>query len=327
MSTEARAHPGVGLGLVTVVSTLLGWSSIPLFLRYFIHDIDAWTANGWRYGLSALIWLPPLLLGWHRRNLPAGLWKAALVPSLWNIPAQVMFGLAPYYVAPGLMTFALRFHIVFLAIGAVLMFPTERRVIRSPGFLIGVGLVLVGTLGTIGLKEGGLGEGSGLGIAFCVGAGLLYACYALAVRKTMMGINPLTAFAAVNQLTGLGLVGVMLAFARSKATGMWDGGTSVLAMSHARIALLAASAVIGIGLGHTFYFLSIKRLGLAVSSAVVQLQPVVTSIASYFLFDEVLSMLQWSAGGVALAGAGVVLWTQHRATRAVPAAVEGATSA
>lgn len=316
MSTDAKAPPGLGLGLVTVISTLLGWSSIPLFLRYFTNDIDAWTANGWRYGLSALLWLPPLLIGWRRATLPAGLWKAALIPSLWNVPAQVMFGLAPYYVEPGLMTFALRFHIVFLALGAILMFPAERRVIRSPGFLIGIGLVLAGTLGTISLKEGGLGDGSATGVAICIAAGGLYACYALAVRKYMMGINPLTAFAAVNQLTGLGLVGVMLVMARSRATGQWDGGASVLGLSAGMIGLLALSAAIGIGLGHTFYFLSIKRLGLAVSSAVVQLQPVVTSIASYFIFDEVLSALQWSTGGVALLGAGIVLWTQHRATRA-----------
>lgn len=325
MSTDANApRAGIGLGLFTIIFTLAGWSSIPLFLRFFASDIDAWTANGWRYGVSALLWLPVLIFGWYRRNMPKGLWKAALVPSVWNIPAQVMFGLAPYYVEPGLMTFALRFHIVFLALGAIYMFPAERRVIRAPGFLIGVGLVLAGTIATIAFKPGGLGQGSGMGIAMCVGAGLLYAGYALSVRKSMMGISPLTGFAAVNQLTGIGLVGVMAVFGHNKATGAWDGGASALALGNSKFALLVLSAVIGIGLGHTFYFLSIKRLGLAVSSAVVQLQPVVVSIASYFMFSEVLSVLQWTAGGVALFGAGVVLWTQHRMTKDAPP--EGATA-
>ena len=49
------------LGIVTVVLTLVGWSSVPLFLRHFADSIDLWTSNGWRYGFSALLWLPVLL--------------------------------------------------------------------------------------------------------------------------------------------------------------------------------------------------------------------------------------------------------------------------
>ncbi len=45
-------------GAMTVTLTLIGWSSVPLFLRYFADSIDAWTSNGWRYGVSALLWAP-----------------------------------------------------------------------------------------------------------------------------------------------------------------------------------------------------------------------------------------------------------------------------
>jgi hypothetical protein len=58
-----------------ILLTLAGWTSIPLFLRDFAHGpfaIDAWTANGWRYGVSALLWAPVLVLGLWRRNLPQG---------------------------------------------------------------------------------------------------------------------------------------------------------------------------------------------------------------------------------------------------------------
>jgi drug/metabolite transporter (DMT)-like permease len=308
---------GRWVGWITVLCTLAGWSSIPLFLRYFTKEIDAWTANGWRYGVSAVIWMVPLLIAHQRGALPAGLWRAALWPSLWNIPAQAMFALAPYYVEPGLMTFSLRVHIVFLAVGAAILFAAERRVVRSPGFLLGVGLTLAGTMATIAFKPGGLGDGSALGVAVCVGAGLLYAFYALAVRRSMMNINPVTAFASVNQITALGLLALMLAFGRNVSTGDWDGGASALAIGGTKFALLVLSAVIGIGLGHTFYFLSIGRLGLAVSAAVVQLQPVVVSIASFFIFGERLTLWQWIGGFIALAGAGIVLYTQHAMSQKV----------
>jgi hypothetical protein len=120
------------MGALTVVITLLGWSSVPLFLRYFADHIDFWTSNGWRYGFSALVWLPVLIAISMRSSLPKGLWKAALVPSLFNAAGQVLFTWAHYRIDPGLLTFGLRSQLIFVAIGAWLMFPQERAVIRTP---------------------------------------------------------------------------------------------------------------------------------------------------------------------------------------------------
>jgi hypothetical protein len=121
------------VGVVMILLTLAGWTSIPLFLRHFAKlELDAWAVNGWRYAFSALMWLPVLV--WHRfrGSTPPGLWKAALWPSVFNAIAQVCFGLAPYYIDPGLMTFSLRLQVVFLMFGAAVFFPSERRMVKSP---------------------------------------------------------------------------------------------------------------------------------------------------------------------------------------------------
>src|SRR5262245_26340774 len=90
-ATAPKAPPdGALLGISTLVLTLLGWSSIPLFLKSFIHEIDGWTANGWRYAFSAVIWAPMLLWAYRAPRAPAGLWRAALVPSLFNIAGQAL---------------------------------------------------------------------------------------------------------------------------------------------------------------------------------------------------------------------------------------------
>ncbi len=274
-------------GVAMVVLTLLGWSSIPLFLRHFAPLIDCWTANGWRYALSALIWLPVLVLGWKRKTLPPGLWKAALVPSLFNVPAQVAFGLAPYLVDPGLMTFSMRLQIVFVMTGAAILFAAERAIIRTAGFLLGMSVVLIGTAGTIYLNPKGLGGGTAL--------------------------PPLAAFAAVSQYTAVSLFVLMLIFA--KHDGQHDFGMQVFKLDAAQINLLALSAVIGIGLGHTLYFASIARLGLAVSAGVVQLQPVIVSILSISLFNEAFTAGQWACGILAIAGAVYMLATQALAQK------------
>lgn len=302
----------MGPAIVTIVLTLACWTVVPLFLKHFTKLIDGWTANGWRYTLSALIWLPVLIWGWKRQTLPPGLWKAAFWPSIINAAAQVAFGLAPYYISPGLMTFSLRFQIVFLMGGAALLFASERRMIQSPWFIAGIVMVVGGTLATILFNPSGLGEGTGFGVALAVSSGLLYAAYALAVRKFMTGINALVAFSAVSQITAVILFAVMLIFARDHISKQPDFGLSVLSLSGNQIFWLIMSAVIGIGIGHSLYYFSIGRLGLAVSSGVVQLQPVTVSIASAVIFHETLSALQWTTGLTAIAGAALMLIAQAR---------------
>jgi drug/metabolite transporter (DMT)-like permease len=309
-STAAdAAHTGGLLAIATVVLTLLGWASIPLFLRHFAQrDIDAWTSNGWRYAFSALLWAPMLWVGARNGTLTRRLWRAALLPSLFNALGQIAFALAPFYVEPGVMTFSLRLQIVFVTIGAAVLFAAERRVIRTPGFLAGLLLVTIGTAGTIWLKEGGLGKATGFGVFLSIGSGLLYACYALAVRHSMRGVNPLLAFAVISQLTAAALLPLMLIWGKGS-------GLALLDQPPREIFLVLLSSLIGIGLGHTFYYFSIARLGVAVSAGVIQLQPILVAIVSIRMFGEVFTRDQWIAGGIAVVGAGAILWAQHRATR------------
>lgn len=294
---------------ILLLLTLLGWSSIPLFLRFFTESIDAWTANGWRYGASAILWAPVLVYCYARRTTPPGIWKAAIVPSFFNAAGQVCFGIAPYLIDPGLMTFALRLQIVFVAAGAAILFAAERRIVRAPGFLAGLVLVLAGTCFTVLLKPGGLGSGTTTGIVLAIASGLFYACYSLGVRKFMHGMNPLVAFAAISQYTAAALVALMLIYGKRH-------GLVLLDLPGNMLVLVLLSSLIGIGLGHTFYYFSIARLGVAISAGVMQLQPFVVAAASFFLFQERLSPGQWASGAAAIFGAGLILTTQHRLGRA-----------
>jgi drug/metabolite transporter (DMT)-like permease len=327
------------VGVVTLAMTLLGWSSIPLFLKHFSGSMDAWSANGWRYGFSALLWLPVIVHQFTRRTLPKGIWRAAVVPSVLNTTGQAAFAWAPYFIDPGLMTFGLRTQILFVAIGAYLMFPSERRVLRSRAFLAAMVVVFAGAMGTLALARlqaagavtparaapGFFGrtltqaQATGVGISLSVASGALFAGYALAVRKYMHGIHPVTAFATICQYTGIGMVVMMLALAPEQ-------GWYVTRMESSELWLLALSAIVGIALGHVFYYTSIARLGVAVSSGVIQLQPILVAVASYFLFGEVLSPGQWGCGMLAVGAAMVMLWVQHSMGKADAGARAAATA-
>jgi drug/metabolite transporter (DMT)-like permease len=295
-------------GTLTVTLTLLGWSSVPLFLRYFADSIDAWTSNGWLYGVSALLWAPVLIIVAWRRRLPAGLWRAALVPSIINSTSQVIFCYAHYKIDPGLLSFGLRSQMIFAAVGAYLMFAIERPVIRSPMYLAGMAAVLVGTAGAVLLGDVPVTGAHALGITLSLTSGALFAGYALAVRRFMNGFNSVVAFAAISQYTAAAMVVLMLVIGRR-------GGLDALDMGGRDFGLLLISAVIGIALGHVLYYMSINRLGVAVSSGVLQLHPFTTGIASLFIFHEVLTNAQWASGFIAVGGAVLMLGVQGRLAR------------
>lgn len=302
--SAAPVEPGRLGGIITAVLTLVGWSSVPLFIKHFTDAIDFWTSNGWRYGFSAFLWAPLLMVAVVRKRLPRGLWAAALVPAALNSAGQVCFTWAHYKIDPGLLTFGLRTHIVFVTIGAAIMFPSERAVIGSPRFLIGLVMVVAGTFGTMALGEELPAGASLLGVILALASGALFAGYALSVRRFMAGMGSMVSFAAISQYTALVMVGLMLAFGE-------DSGSRALLLGADQFALLLLSAVIGIALGHVMYYIAIERLGVAVSSGIVQLQPICVGVASYFLFGEALKAPQWASGVVAVTGAAIMLWAQH----------------
>jgi drug/metabolite transporter (DMT)-like permease len=295
------------IGVLTVTLTLVGWTVTPLFIKFFTGHIDPWTSNGWRYGFAALLWSPLLVWGQLRNTLPPGLFRAALIPAMINSAAQVAFTTAHYKIDPGLLTFGLRAQMIFVAIGAALLFPTERRVIRSRSFMLGVGLVVLGTVGTILMGEPVESERSSYisGVTLAILAGAGFAGYAIAVRRYMDDIPSLLAFAAISLYTAIAMVAMMLIFGEGLGVGALD-------LSGRLFAFLLLSSVIGIALGHVLYYISIKRLGVAVSTGVIQLQPVCVSVLSYIWFKEVLTLGQWASGSLAIVGALLMLWVQHK---------------
>lgn len=289
-----------------ILLTLAGWSSVPLFLKHFTGYFDAWTANGWRYLLSALVWLPVLIVQHARGTLLPGLWRASALPALFNTLGQVFFSLAFYYLDPGLMTFVFRAHIVFMMLGAYVLFPAERPLLRRPAYWAGLGAVLAGSVGTIFLGAAPPSGATAAGIVIVIISGVCFAAYWLGVRACLHDTHPVTGFAAISQYSAVGMVLLMLVFGeRCGARG--------LELTASQFALVFTSSLAGIALGHVFYFAALNRLGVVVASGIVQLQPFAVTAASYAIFGERLTAAQWCSGGVAVAGAILMLRVRGRA--------------
>lgn len=289
------------LGILTLLLTLATWSSTPLFLVHFAQSIDAWASNGWRYGFSALLWAPILLVYAYKGILPAGLWRAALWPAFFNAVGQMAFAASFYRVDAATATFGLRMQIVFVALGAWLLFPSERAVLRQPSAWAGIALVLTGVLGMVAAAPGTRPQVELTGVGLAVLAGVLFAGYGLAVRRQMGNYPSTLAFAAISQLTAAAMVLAMLVL---------GDATGPLRMPASELGFLALSAVLGIAVGHVFYYMAIARLGVAVTSGVLQLQPFVVATGSWLVLGKTLTHVQLGLGGVALLGAMLLIRAQ-----------------
>lgn len=310
MGGAGRAHaaPSRAGGVALVVGTLLSWASIPLFLRFFARPdpqtgaalIDAWTANGWRYGISAVFWMPLLTVAFVKGRMPRAILAAAAVPTVFNVLGQTSFAWCPYFLDPGFFTFVFRVQIVFVGFGAYLLFPAERAALRSARFWMGVALVVAGSVGLVMFGRG-LGSGHSLwAILLAVSSGGLFAGYGLSVRYFMHQYPAVLAFGVICQYTAVCVVGLMLALGKNH-------GAVVLGFSGFHWMVLVASSMIGIALSHVAYYAAIQRLGVSVSMGIIQLQPVLTAAASVLMGWEHLAPLQWVSGVIGVAGALLVL--------------------
>lgn len=309
----AEGSPSRASGVWLIVLTLLSWASVPLFLRDFADwGIDPFASNGWRYLISAVFWLPLLLVVSARGKMPAGLLKAAIVPVCFNIAGQTAFAWGPTLLEPGFFSFVFRVQIVFVMIGAWLLFPAERALLRSPIFWTGAVLVVLGSVGLmlfrdqqlamagVSEKVGIKGDTFWLGVGVSLLAGVLFAGYGLSVRYYVSKYTPVVSFGIICQFTAIGMVVLMLLFARNH-------GADVQALGPVQWGKLLASAFIGIAISHVMYYASLRRLGVSTSVGIIQLQPIVTALGSLAVFGERLNAPQWMSGIVGVLGAMIML--------------------
>ncbi len=294
------------LGSLSLLASLLCWATVPLFLRSFIHEIDGWTANGVRYPLSALIWLGPLLY-FHRKGFVRPVYlKRALLPAAINIIGQSLWAWSPYYLEPAMMTFLVRISSLSAILGTFVLFRDEAGLLRSAVFWTGLAACLVGFLGLTFLgKE--TPHGSTLtGVILITICGVFWGYYGVTVRWAMQGVHVLVSFPIICVYTSVGTLFLMLLFGEP---------SRLLDMQAHRLLLLALSAVIGIAVAHVFFYKSIERIGVAISTGAQLLSPFVTAVGSYYIFREILTFGQWVSGTIMLVGCGLLLYSQQRLRR------------
>jgi drug/metabolite transporter (DMT)-like permease len=293
-----------------LIGAVICWSAVPLMLRYLaVRGIvpDGWTSNAVRYPVSALLYTPWLIPAIRDRSLRR-LWLLALIPTIPNLAGQTCWAWAPYYIDAGLTTFIVRLSVVWTMVGAVIFFPDERALLRSPLFWIGTAMNVAGFLAIVLYSHSLAAGATKIGVLISVGCSVFWALYIIGVRKAMGRVNPLTAFAVVSLYTSVAFL----------AMAPLGEPSLLLRMTVSQWALLLFSAVVGIAAAHGMYYIAVQRLGAMIPSTVNTIAPFLTAAASSLWFGEVIRAEQWVGGLIAAVGSGLVIWSQRSLAAAVP---------
>lgn len=180
--------------------------------------------------------------------------------------------------------------VLFSVFLAFLLFHEERKIIRSRRFLTGFFLAVIGMAAIIltGNAQGGFQVH--MGILFIILAALAWAFYSVFLKKWLSGVPVSLATALIFTINALMFLLLVLlgpgeAFSADVPFRAWF--------------ILVFSGFISIGLGNTFFFASIPRLGVTVANSLTLLIPLFTLLFSWLVLSELLLPLQ-AAGGVGL---------------------------
>ena len=275
-------------GIAAMLAALFFWSVVPLMLEHFTHLIDPWTANGARYLFAAAFWLPFVVRALGRMAPAArqAAWLAALAPAAAHTASQICFGIAPYFNNATMLNFGCRLSIPFATLFGFWLLPSERPLARAPLFWAGLLCALGGFL--LMFEKGfGTDSTSVPGMLALLGFAATWGLYVVFVRRNLSGYPAFLAYGLVSLLTGAALLVLMF------GAGNWR---ALLELAPDQWLWLLLSALIGLTLGHVFYYRAIRVMGPIASEGGMLLIPFQTAILAHLFLGERLTPVQWAAG-------------------------------
>jgi len=289
--------------LAAALGAIVCYGATPVFLRLFIHDLDAWTVNGVRYTVGALFWLPVVVLMLRDKETDSlirprgGVWRDALIPSAINLVGQTGWAITPYYLEAGVIGFVYKLHFLFTIVFGFILIREERPVVRDPWFIAGA-LVCFGGVAAMFVQNVRLeGAQSAIGMTILIASTILFGAYAVMVRRCMVGYPARLSFGVISLYTASGLLALM--FALGEYTALRD-------VKPAMLALVGISAITGIAFAHVLYYRAIQGMGAIVSTGLLMATPFVTLVGAVLVLSERMSMLQ-AVGGLLVVAGGVML--------------------
>ena len=303
-----RAETGAARNL-PVAGAILCWTAAVMFVKYFSSLMDVHTQNFFRY-LGASVFLSILVStvypGCFRKFLAR--WPVFLLLGGMVVAFQICWVNSLYHVDPAFVSLLGKFSTILITVMAFVFYHEEREIVRQGIFLLGFVLGLAGVAGVVtGMADfkTGLAQSQKLGIVFVISSSVIWAFYVNLVKRVLRSENSLQAFTFTCVSATLFFLPIML---------IWGEASVLFEQSTVIFSLVILSGVIGIAGANSSYYLSIKRIGMAKSANLVLAHPFLVALASFFIFGERLTAVQWIFGVILLTGCALVISVQGKDT-------------
>lgn len=275
------------------------WTAAPIFIKLLADSLDAWTQNAARYAVAFLFWLPYLIFYLSRYNHPPGLWRRAIIPSLFNIGMQTCWTASLYYQPPAFSLLLSRTSILWVSLLSLILFADERPMMRRKRFWVGVVLALTGLAGVL-LKNPTLDQPTTLvGVGLALATSITWTGYMVAVKILLNDIDSRLSFSVITIYTLAGL----------SALAAWRGKPAqLISLSAIDWVNVVVSAILAIALAHVFFYMAIKRIGAAIPSIITLLTPFSLLAISSVIFKERMTWQQLVFAAILIVGIVIAIW-------------------
>jgi drug/metabolite transporter (DMT)-like permease len=290
----------IAMNLVAVVC----WAATPTMVKAINRSFSVNFQNAWRYLVSLVVLWPAYLLTADRSRIRADLaevrrlaWKIALI-ALVQYAFQFSYTYSLTLIYPGVMTLVMQSTAIFGALLAVAFFPDERRVVRDRMFFAGAVFAVSGVLLVV-LGGGSWGVAQfNVGVLSTLASALSWALLGALIKRWVPHLPPLLAISSVFTL----LVPLFLA-----STTVANRGFPIPAAPAIDWVLMAASGLIGVGIGQSLFYRAVPVIGVATSTSIGLLIPLLAAVISWLAFGERLSVIQMVGGFLLIAGSWFVI--------------------
>lgn len=288
-----HAEPSLRKGVLLASTCALLWTSSPLFIMYISYHADTHTQNALRYlsaGLPLLATAFFLFPAELRASLRA--WHHLLVPVVFLVTYQTFYTAGISMILPTTASLVGECTVLWTILVSAAFFADERRYIKRPLYLAGTVMAFVGVAGVI-LARNGLDRRPSLGILFIILSGLCWSLYTAFVQRWLKEHHPLVLTPLIFTASAV----VFLVFALA-----WGNLPALQAAKPPVFLALFFSGLLCVGITHSLYYAAMRHAGMALASNITLVTPFLTSIASYFLFDDRIALGQLLFGILLVAG-------------------------
>jgi len=289
----------------SVALFLFGWALTPVFVRYMSAAYDPYTQAFIRYASAAAVLCVYAFFCYRRELLRAfANWRTLLPMSMMIICMQLAWTIAIYNTTATMAQLVTTLQAPLVILLSFAVFREERQVIRSPGYIIGSLLCLIGVTAVFMRDDGE-------SVRFIIDYAMIlllfvsisWSVYAVWGRHTAKGLHPVAMFTVISVYVSIGFIFTMCAFG-DPAT-LWSAGARMNGIAF-------ISGVVCIAAAHCGFHYAQVRLGSAYCTSIQLGTPFITHLLAFALWpDEALLFIQW-AGGFMLVGGGCLVVRARR---------------